>query len=509
MAAIAGYHAARSSTANSLDDRTWADLDLDAVFAAVDHTTSTIGEQALYHRLRTAPAAPHPDAFEALIGRASDSGDDRERAQLALAVLQHPDGYDVWWLAQPGTIESAAWHAIFPMLALVAVSALALMFVWPGTIAVVALIAVVNLFIRAATARRIGTVLGAFRQVGPLLGAAEGLAFVSTPETIAMTGPLVQQLPGLRRLRRIARWISRDALTAGEPLTSILEYLNLMFLLDANALYFASRELRARGPALLQVVAAVGDVDAAIAVASFRASHRGWTRPRLAAPDQPMRLAQVRHPLLESPVPNSIELAPPYGVLVTGSNMSGKTTFLRTVGVSAVLAQTINTCLAASYEAPIYRVRSCIGRSDDLLSGKSYYMAEVDAVLGLVRASAQEQPHLFLFDELFRGTNAVERVAAGEAVLAELLSPRERPSRHVVIAATHDGELVDLLRERYAPYHFTDRVEGDQLVFDYLLKAGPATTRNAIALLRLNGAPESLVARALARAETLDRMRRV
>jgi DNA mismatch repair ATPase MutS len=216
----------------------------------------------------------------------------------------------------------------------------------------------------------------------------------------------------------------------------------------------------------------------------------------------------TRSTIAHGRISNSIELAPPYGVLVTGSNMSGKTTFLRTIGVTAVLAQTINTCLASSYEAPVYHVRSCIGRSDDLLSGKSYYMAEVDAVLALVRASARQEPHLFLFDELFRGTNAVERVAAGEAVLAELLSPREWPAQHVVIAATHDGELVDLLRERYAPYHFTDRVEGDRLVFDYRLKAGPATTRNAIALLRLNGAPERLVTRALARAEALDRLRR-
>jgi DNA mismatch repair ATPase MutS len=191
---------------------------------------------------------------------------------------------------------------------------------------------------------------------------------------------------------------------------------------------------------------------------------------------------------------------------VTGSNMSGKSTWLRAVGVSAVLAQTIDTCLASDYEAPIFDVRSCIGRTDDLLAGKSYYLVEVEALLGLVRASADGTPHLFLLDELFRGTNAVERIAAGEAVLRELIV--DSSDLNIVLAATHDGELVDLLRDRYSAYHFGDAIGPHGLTFDYHLLPGPATTRNAITLLQLQGAPESLVNRALARAAALDHERR-
>ncbi len=204
-------------------------------------------------------------------------------------------------------------------------------------------------------------------------------------------------------------------------------------------------------------------------------------------------------------MPNSIALAPPHGVLVTGSNMSGKSTFLRTVGVNAVLAQTINTCLARAYDAPVYQVRSCIGRADDLIAGKSYYLVEVESVLALVRASEGAEPHLFIFDELFRGTNAVERIAAAEAVLGALIGDGKP---HVVLAATHDGELVDLLRDSYVVCHFGDAVGPEGLVFDYRLTSGPATSRNAISLLKLNGAPETIVNRALARAEALDRQRR-
>src|SRR5215475_11521252 len=120
--------------------------------------------------------------------------------------------------------------------------------------------------------------------------------------------------------------------------------------------------------------------------------------------------------------------------------MSGKSTFLRTVGVNVVLAQTINTCLADRYEAPRYQVRSCIGRADDLLAGKSYYLVEVESVIALLRAGESVKPHLFIFDELFRGTNAVERIAAAEAVLRTLMSSG---NSHVTLAATHDVELVD------------------------------------------------------------------
>jgi DNA mismatch repair ATPase MutS len=155
----------------------------------------------------------------------------------------------------------------------------------------------------------------------------------------------------------------------------------------------------------------------------------------------------------------------------------------------------------------VFNVRSCIGRSDDLLSGKSYYIAEVEALLELVQASDNPAPHLFLLDELFRGTNSVERIAAGQAVLLELVSGPSRANPHVVIAATHDGELVDLLPDSYSAFHFGDTVGPDGLIFDHQLRSGPATTRNAIALLRMHGASSELIRRALECATTLDAQR--
>jgi len=151
-------------------------------------------------------------------------------------------------------------------------------------------------------------------------------------------------------------------------------------------------------------------------------------------------------------------------------------------------------------------VRSAIGRSDDLAAGKSYYLVEVEAILDLLRGGAQSEQHLFLFDELFRGTNTIERLAAGEAVLKALPLDSEGRGQHIVIAATHDGELVQMLEGVYDPYHFEETVQSAGLTFDFKILPGPARTRTAIALLEINGAPAAIVEAARKRVAQLDSM---
>ena len=201
------------------------------------------------------------------------------------------------------------------------------------------------------------------------------------------------------------------------------------------------------------------------------------------------------------PVTNGATLNGGEGLIITGSNMSGKTTYLRSVGAAVVMAQTLHTCPAASYRAPRLSVRTSIGRTDSLADGKSYYLAEAESVLASVTAAQGGAQCLFLFDELFRGTNLVERLAAGEAVLRTLLAGS---TQHFAIVATHDGELVDLLNGLYQPVHLDGRLENGILRFDYQIKPGRATSRNAIALLQQLGAPDSLTRQATARAAELD-----
>lgn len=521
MDAMSASHDSRMTTLGgaSLDERTWADLNLDDIFAAVDRTQSTLGQHALYHRLRTAPLGAHLEAFEALVHRMTADAGVRERAQTALARLQDPHGYDVWWLARAGAVEGRSWYAVFPILTVSAIVLAALAAFASSAVIPLVAVLVLNVAVRYATDSQIGRIAGSFRQCAPLIATAESLGFLGGDDIDPIVSPLRTDVPALSRLKLISRWVNGDPFMLSvnaDPLvvplndlvTAVYEYLNLAFLLDATGVYLVVKDLPRYGASLARATAAAGDVDAAISIASFRAGRSDWTRPDFRTADAATELADLRHPLVHAAVPNSIAIQPGRGVVITGSNMSGKSTFLRTVGVNAVLAQTIHTCLARQYRAPVFHVRSCIGRADDLQAGKSYYIVEVEALLELVRASDDTAPHLFLLDELFRGTNAVERIAAGEAVLGELLQARKgAPKPHVVLAATHDGELVDLVSETFEVYHFGDSVGPDGLMFDHRLQHGPATTRNAIALLRLHGAPERLLAQAVTTAEMLDRQR--
>jgi len=502
MDAVADLYRVHHAADASVDDRTWNDLLLDDMFAHLDRTESGVGQQMLYCRLRSAPAPRSLAAFEALVARAAEDAPRRERAQMTLARLGDSSAYYVHRLARPDALDPQRWYAAFPVWSAAVLLTLLAGIVWPPALLAGIAGVIVNKAILIVVGRRLAGEIFWFRQLGPLLSAGRRLAPLGTEDTAAITGSLGSDLAALDRLGRIASWVSRDPLSVDGLTFAVMEFLNALFLIDANALHLAVRELPGRTPHLLRVIATVGEIDAAIAVASFRTGCDGWMRPRFARPDAPARFTDLRHPLLDEAVPNSIALAPPHGVLVTGSNMSGKSTFLRTVGVNVVLAQTINTCLATGYSAPVYAVCSCIGRADDLIAGKSYYLVEVESVLALVRASERAEPHLFIFDELFRGTNAVERIAASEAVLRALVGGG-RP--HVVLAATHDGALVDLLGGAYEVYHLSDSIGSDGLMFDYHLTPGPATSGNAIALLKLNGAPDSLVRQALSRAADLDR----
>ena len=168
--------------------------------------------------------------------------------------------------------------------------------------------------------------------------------------------------------------------------------------------------------------------------------------------------------------------------------MSGKSTFLRTLGVCAVLAQSAYTCPAKTYRGSIFRIVSSVSLVDDLMQGKSFYFVEAERLLAMIRSSQGTAPVLCMVDELLRGTNSTERLAASEEILSYLAK-----NNAVVVAATHDVELVDHLDELYVNYHFNDSVDTSGLNFDYQLRPGRATSTNAINLLEHLNFPDEIV----------------
>ena len=168
--------------------------------------------------------------------------------------------------------------------------------------------------------------------------------------------------------------------------------------------------------------------------------------------------------------------------------MAGKTCFMRTIGVNLLAAKTLHTCFAEVFEINTgISLLSSIHQGDNLMENKSYFMQEVTTIKGFVDESGHGN-HLFLLDELFRGTNTKDRIAISKAVLSWLVK-----SDNLVFVSTHDLELADMLENEYELYYFSESVKDGILSFDYKLKRGVATEHNAIKILEICDYPASLV----------------
>lgn len=209
---------------------------------------------------------------------------------------------------------------------------------------------------------------------------------------------------------------------------------------------------------LLEIYEIIGFLDSMLAAASYREMLGDYGIPVLhemggQADIHKMEIKGLYHPLLSQPVKNDV--ATDRCMLLTGSNASGKSTFIKAVAVSALFAQTIHTVPADSYEACFYRIYSSMALRDDILSSESYFIVEIKSLRRIfTKAKETGVPVLCFIDEILRGTNTVERVAASSKLL-EALSGENA----MCFAATHDIELTYLLEKQYANYHFSEHIQ--------------------------------------------------
>jgi MutS domain V len=307
-------------------------------------------------------------------------------------------------------------------------------------------------------------------------------------------------------IRRLARII--DILSSGH--NQIFAPISALLLLGTQ-LAFAAEAWRARcGPAVATWVAAVAEYEALCALSTYTAEHRSHPFPEIVE-GQPMFEARaVAHPLLPpDAVANDVQLGgdAPHLLLVSGSNMSGKSTLLRTVGLNAVLAQAGAPVRAERLRMSPLRVGATLRIQDSLQAGRSRFFAEISRISEIVaisakstsvpnlavfagssRASFDGRPAtgvLFLLDELLSGTNSHDRLEGAKGILHGLLARGA-----IGLATTHDlalTSMVDGLDGGAANVHFEDRFETGVLTFDYRLKPGVVRTSNAIALMRAVG----------------------
>jgi len=282
----------------------------------------------------------------------------------------------------------------------------------------------------------------------------------------------------IARLRRLMELIdSRDNVfvrVLGPPL------------LWTTQLAMALEAWRAENGALIPVwLDAIAEIEALSSLANYAYEHPDDVLPQLADGAPVFEAEALGHPLLtdERTVRNDVHLAPPVQLfVVSGSNMSGKSTLLRAVGVNAVLALAGGPVRARSLRLSILSVGASIRTSDSLEEGQSRFMAEIlriKAILELPR------PALFLLDELLHGTNSHDRATGAAGIVRALLARGA-----IGLATTHDLSLAAVAKElepAAANVHFEDRLENGRMVFDYKMREGIVTRSNALDLMRAAG----------------------
>ena len=324
----------------------------------------------------------------------------------------------------------------------------------------------------------------------------EGFPYGRTPHLAKLCEPYWR---AASRPSASVRSIVRIAGAAGVQQSHLLGFLvNVLVPWD---LFFADRlnRYKASAKATLPVwIHTWYDLEALSALATHSYLHPDNVFPEIVPQGEPILQARaLGHPLLPDAerVHNDFSFdAPGEIALITGSNMSGKSTFLRTLGVNLCLAYAGASVHAEELRTVPLRLFTCIQVADSVTDGISYFYAEVRRLKALLTAlnAEHETPLLFLIDEIFRGTNNHERLAGSRAYIKALAM-----GRGVGVISTHDLELVGMADDvpGIHNFHFREEISDGRMVFDYRLRSGPCPTTNALKIMHMAGLPVMTVER--------------
>ncbi len=400
------------------------------------------------------------------------------------------------WLGRRPLLSAARWLVPAIWVAVALTVAIGLL---PGVALVVPLI--VGIVVSTLTGRAARTLLG---RAAP--GAATFRIFSEQFGRIVrepLQAPLLRQLqagliddgvPAATELHRLRRVLDASELRYSPMLHGAV---NVVVAWDLHVLAALERWQKRAGARATGWFNALGDTEALSAFGSLLRDQPGWSLPELADEASELVAEGLGHPLLppQQCVRNDVAVGPPGSfLLVTGSNMAGKSTLLRAVGTNVVLALAGGPVCAQRMRLPWLALHTSMRVSDDLEAGLSFFMAELVRLTAVVEAArtahadGNERRVLYLLDEILQGTNSAERQVAARRVLHHLLS-----AGAIGAVSTHDLSLADTpaLHAAARAVHFRDQLsataDGPRMTFDYLLRPGPATSANAMKLVELMG----------------------
>lgn len=490
-----------------LDDITWNDLGMDEIYMLLNHTQSSVGEEVLYRMLRM------PETDEKILqerDRLARVFARESKLRLLLEKSFHPVGKgrrlamcQYISLLSEQTPQSNLRHYLGLMALLVS----AIILIASPGIGFVPLLAACayQMFAYYQQKAQVEDLFTCIANVVRLQNCAEEISKISCGNEIRFYQEQLQTMAvQLEPICKKARVITTGKAMGGSPLDLLADYGKMLLHVDLIAYHQIVELVRQQKEVIWQLMDVLGQLECGLAIASFRQCLGQWCEPsfdncnRNSQGDLYLYGQELYHPLIDHAVPNSIHSE--RCQLITGSNASGKSTFLKTVALSAVLAQTTYTVPGRSYQAPFYQIYSSMALKDDLVGGESYYMVEIRSLKRILDRGHDKLPVLCFVDEVLRGTNTVERIAASTQILKSMSQ-----MNILCFAATHDGELTYLLEDRFDNGHFSETITEGDILFSYRLQPGRATGRNALQLLGLMGYDENVLQQAREMAERFDR----
>jgi MutS domain V len=482
----------------ALHDHLYAiDLDLfgdGSLFQLLSTARTEAGEERLAAWL-TAPAEIEEVARrQAAVQELRDRIDFREQiAVLAAEARVSKTGALMAWAALPpvGFSRAHGWlfAALAAITALVAVGAGSTEYLdaTPVVVWIAVQAAVVSLFRKRVreVLRRVDAAtydLGLLRE---LLARIERERF-TTPRLAELEARICTAgEPPSRLIARLNRYIAaRDSLR-----NEFVRPFALLLLVRSQAAVAIDRWHAAHRATLAEWLHAVGEIEALSSFATYAFEHPADPFPELRSRPPVFEADALAHPLLPSrtAVPNDVRLggSGPHVLVVSGSNMSGKSTLLRAIGINAVLALAGAPVRAARLAISPLAIGATIRIGDSLQEGHSRFYTEILRIRDIVARSRGASPVLFLLDEILHGTNSHDRRIGAEAIVGSLVDAGAIGS-----ITTHDlalTGLTDTLGARAANVHFEDRIEDGKMVFDYKMRPGVVERSNAIALMRAVG----------------------
>jgi len=480
-------HTLSNNVYQSLSDNVWVDLDMDEVFKFLDRTTSKIGQQFLYYKLRTITNIEDVTRFGNLTKVFRDQKDLAVRTQLALSDLSSNKAYHFEEIFRSQKLEKSNNIWLFRLLSIAAITCIILSFFNSSWFTLLIPIFFINLIFHYKNKSSIQFYLDGVGQLVTSYNLAKKLSSILAIKPFYKDFSYLKKVKAILSNIRFIEWEKKLDSEYALLFWFVSEIFKITFNIESILFYKFQKSIENKEKDIKELFSFIGEIDAAIACASIQSNTSKYCKPTFIDTKQ-VFTENVYHPLIQHCIPNNLTLQNK-SLLLTGSNMSGKTTFIRTISINAIIGQTLGFCFAEKFETSFFKIYSSIRISDDIITNTSYYLEEVVRIKDLIDASESEDRCLFILDELFKGTNTVERIAAGKSILS-YLNKRD----HIVMVSTHDLELTELLQtENFDLYHFSETIENEQLMFDHKIKPGKPVSGNAIKILELYDYPLEII----------------